>query len=165
MLIALYRGLSPISRAIQFATRSPYSHAAMTDAETGETFEAWHNPGKFRAIPTPLTMHDPRTEVEFYAVDGMTPAIAAKIRAVCRAWAAQGIRYDYWQIVRFLTRSQRGGGPVEANRLFCSEAVVLAFRYAGLPCINSPASRTAPHHLLWSPILRRVHPAFLPPAT
>jgi hypothetical protein len=110
-------------------------------------------------------MHDSRTPIEFYALDGMTEPIAAKIRAVCNAWVAQGIRYDYLQILRFLTRSQRGGGPVEANRLFCSEAVVLAFRYAGLPCINSPASRTAPHHLLWSPILRRVHPAFLPPVT
>jgi hypothetical protein len=110
-------------------------------------------------------MHDARTPIEFYAVDGMTPHAFARIKRTCEDWAERGIRYDYWQIVRFLTRSQRGGGPVEANRLFCSEAVVLAFRYAGLPCINSPASRTAPHHLLWSPTLRRVHPAFLPPAT
>lgn len=163
ILLALYRGRSPISRCIQWATRSPYSHAAMVDAATGKTFEAWHNPGHFRALPSPWTMHDPGTEIEFYAVAGMTASVALDIRKTCEVWAASGIRYDYWQIARFLTRSTRGSGPEEAFRLFCSEACVLAFRWAGLPFINSPASRTAPHHLLWSPMLHRVRPDWLPP--
>lgn len=170
ILIALYRGASPISRVIKWATRSPYSHAAMVDARDGTTWEAWHvNPqgkmfgGYFRESPSPWTLHEPGTPVEFYAVHGMTPEIAAKIRATCRDWAAKRIPYDYVQILRFLIRSQRGGGPVECNRLFCSEADVIAFRLAGLPILLGPASRTPPHLLEWSPIRYRVHPAWVPP--
>ena len=171
MLISLYRGTSFVSRCIQRATRSPYSHAAMTNEEDGRTWEAWHVSengnlfgGHFREIETPWTGHTPGTPVEFYAVAGMTPAIHARIRAKCDEWAARRIQYDYVQILRFLTRSQRGSGPDESDRLFCSEAVVLGFRHGCLPFINSPASRTTPGHLLWSTLLTRVHPAWVPPS-
>lgn len=179
MLIALYRGTSWISRVICWATRSPYSHAAMTNEEDGRTWEAWHVAeehrawydhrrylgGHFREIETPLTGHEPGTPVEFYAVHGMTPQIHAAIRAKCEEWAVRKILYDYIQIARFLTRSQRGSGPDESNRLFCSEACILAFRHGALPVLNSPASRTTPGILGWSTLLTRVHPVWLPPPT
>lgn len=178
MLISLYRGTSWISSRIQNITRSPYSHAAMTNEEDGKTWEAWHVAeehrawydyrrylgGHFREIETPWTGHEPGTPIEFYAVAGMTPQIHDRIRAKCEEWVARRIPYDYVQILRFITRSQRGSGPDESNRLFCSESDIIAFRYGPLNLLNSPASRTTPGHLLWSTLLRRVYPAWLPPS-
>lgn len=168
MILSLYHGISPISRIIRRATRSDVSHVAMTDEWTGETWEAWHVAdegrwfgGHFRKIPSPWAGHDPATAVDFYSVDGMTPAIHAAIRATCEQWARDRVPYDYMAILRFLTRSTRGE---TADRLMCSESTVIAFERAGLPILNAPPSRVAPCHILWSPLCRPTRPAFLSPA-
>lgn len=163
MLVALYRGHSFISRTIQWITRGPYSHAAIVDSDTGETWEAWHNPGRFRKLPSPWTMHNPGTQIDFFEVEGMTSEKSHIIRGICETWAMLGVRYDYLGVLRFVTRRKRR--TAIESKLFCSEAVALACLWAELPILNAEASLISPSHLAWSPRLKPLttRPVWVPP--
>lgn len=163
MLVALYKGHSFISRCIKWISRGEYSHAALVDAQTGETWEAWHNPGHFRKLPTPWTMHSPGTEIDFFTVEGMTPEKAHIIRGICETWATLGVRYDYLGVLRFITRRKRRT-PIDSE-LFCSEADSLALLWADLPILNADPSLISPSHLAWSTRLKRLttRPEWVPP--
>lgn len=165
MILALYHGLSPISQIIQRATRSDVSHVAMVDEATGETWEAWHVSderrwfgGHFRKVPTPWTGHDPRTPIDFYGIRGMADDIHRRMVGICEEWARRKVPYDYRAILRFLTRSTRSDG---ADRLMCSESALIMCRDSGLPILNAEPSRAAPCHVLWSPLVYKIRPAFL----
>lgn len=156
MLIGLYSGFSPISLFIRGFTMSDKSHASFVQEETGRTFEAWHNPGYFREVANPWDKHTRGTKIRFYRHKRMTPDISAAILAQCEEWARLKIKYDYLQVLRFLTRVHRRE-PVD-RRLFCSEAVSIAFRKAGLQLLNADDSVIAPHHLGWCTELEEVTP-------
>lgn len=163
ILVALYKGHSLMSRIIKWVSRGDYSHAALVDAQTGETWEAWHNPGHFRKLPTPWTMHSPGTEIDFFEVEGMTAEKAHIIRGICETWATLGVRYDYLGVLRFITRRKRRT-PIESE-LFCSEAAALALEWAGVPIIRADASLVSPvemgRSMRITPITTR--PEWVPP--
>lgn len=156
VFVALYQGVSGISKSIRWITRSDYSHAAVVNALTGETYEAWHNPGHFRKTAHPTVGHAPGTVIHFFAPVQMRRDVALDVMEQCEEWAAKEVRYDFRNVLRFVTRTPRKGEP--SDRLFCSEAVALAFAAAGYPLQIADASLIAPGHLAWSPVLRRVRP-------
>lgn len=156
-LIAVYSGLSAISLVIRGFTMSPYSHAAIVNSETGRTYEAWHNPGRFRAVRHPWDQHTRGTPIRFFRHRAMTEQAAKIIFEQCETWSLLRVRYDYIQVLRFLTRVHRRG-PVD-RRLFCSEAVSIAFRKAGLLLLNADDSVIAPNHLTWCTDLIEVSPS------
>lgn len=156
MLVGVYSGFSPTSLVIRGLTMSAFSHAAFVDEATGRTFEAWHNPGYFREVDHPWDKHTRGTKIRFLRHKRMTPEASAVILAQCEEWARLRIRYDYAMAIRFLLRIPRIG-PVD-RRLFCSEAVSIAFRKAGLMLQNADDSLIAPHHIAWCPEMEEISP-------
>lgn len=156
VLVALYQGVSGISTSIRWITRSDYSHAAVVNGLTGETYEAWHNPGHFRKTAHPTVGHTRGTPIHFFAPVVARRDVALDVLEQCEEWAAKSVKYDFRNVLRFVTRTPRKGS--EEDKLFCSEAVALAFERAAYPLQRAAASLIAPGHLAWSPVLMRVRP-------
>jgi len=160
MNIALYRGIGfwP-SRCIEWFSRSPYSHAAfvfddgaarvaqdLADSREltrlycrapGATVEAWS--GGVKCSPGPGFLHTPGTPVDILAFS--RPLEAAEERALILLLDSQiGIPYDYWDIIRFVTRRQ--GNP--GGRLFCSELVAQDCQDIGRPLFRATESWRVP---------------------
>ena len=140
MRIALYRGTSPVSRAIRWMTRSQWSHAAFVFDEAsakavesltpacrgrlpsigvGTTIEAWQ--GGMKCSPSISTLHTSGTVVDLF--EFTVPLNAWEEEALVRWLAARiGAPYNYRDVLRFVTR-RRGNLN---GRLFCSEAIAQA---------------------------------------
>jgi uncharacterized protein YycO len=141
-MIALYRGVSPLSWAIRSFTRTDYSHAAWI-LPNGTCIEAWH-PGGVRHRYSPYAGHTRGTLVDYYGLSGMD---AAKRQAVEDFLLDEiGEPYDIGGVLRFVTRRR----AANAKAWFCSELVVEALNHAGLPILRAPAHELAPGHLPWS---------------
>jgi uncharacterized protein YycO len=141
-MIALYRGISPLSRAIRVFTRTDYSHAAWICAD-GTCIEAWW-PGGVRHRPDPYAGHTPGTTIDFFGIRGLEENAARQVE-----WFLMdklGAGYDLGGVLRFLTR-RRNTNP---NRWFCSELVLAALEYAGKTLLKAPAHEVAPGHIAWS---------------
>lgn len=147
-MIALFRGRSLLSRLIRWHTRSPYSHAAWICGD-GQCLEAWS--GGVRKVESVSEQHKPRTWVEYYAVEGMTPEMRD---AAERFLTTQlGRPYDTWGIIGFITR--RGRHP--NGKWFCSELVFEACRVAGVELLaRTEAWEVSPGMLCRSTRLRPV---------
>ena len=139
MKIALYKGRSLIpSRAIEFLTRSEYSHVAFvfdqgtTDAiqsmiganenlgllhyvDPGAVIEAW-SPGGVRNTLSVGSQHDPKTPVEIYRLK--KPLTQSEEIRLTRLLISQlGDDYGWTNVFRFITK--RPGK--EDGSWFCSE--------------------------------------------
>lgn len=148
--IALFRGTGIISALIKIQTRSEYSHAALVIPGTINTvIEA----KEFAGVQTrELTEHDMRS-VDFYAVPEMTDQ--EYDLAMHAAHAEIGKRYDYWSVVRFLTKTPAS----ENNRWFCSEFVHKMLADAGHRLLHRiPSAEVAPSWLSYSPKTKMVTP-------
>lgn len=143
-MILLYRGTSAISRAIQFQTRSKYSHAAWA-LDDGSIVEAWHS-GGVRHQSSPFANHTPGTEIDVYDVPSLDPAARAAIETFL--FSELGSGYDFDSVLRFLLR-RAASGP-SAEKWFCSELVHAALRHVGQPLLAAEDWEIAPGHLPWS---------------
>lgn len=151
--IALYRGVSGLSRLIRFQTRSCYSHAAFIDTATHEVFEStirgkgvqgWIPAGKLHTAGTVVDVFVPVTPLSMDEEHRL------------RLWLAiqQGKGYDFLGILRFIDRRRHVDND---RRWFCSELVFSGFLDLGRALlVHIPAYAVAPAHLAWSPLLRRI---------
>jgi len=153
--ILLYRGKSLISKAIQWQTRSPYSHAAIAldDGYIGSTpvYEAWHIGGVAKN-PNPFAVHTPGTPIDAFVVEGVNLDLDAM-----RRWAdAQvGKGYDFVSVFRFVTRRQ----APHNSKWFCSELVEAICRAGNgnAPVLlRGEPSLMSPRDLSMSPRLRYI---------
>lgn len=147
-MIALYRGLSPLSRAIRWWNWSDYSHAAWLCSD-GSCTEAWA--GRVQRAGAFDTLHTRGTAVDCYTIEGMTGERARAIRAFLAAQV--GKRYDWRGILRFgfktIIRADN------QDRWFCSELVFAACQAAGIELLaRTPAWKVYPGLLACSPLLR-----------
>lgn len=145
MQILAYRGRSLISKAIQFQTRSPYSHVAIK-LDDYEIYEAWHV-GGVRRLRYALDGHDDATPIDIYRVDPSLDYDTHKVRAFLRAQL--GKKYDFKSVARFVSRRK-----VRADdRWFCSELVLAALESGGLSLLNIIPSEASPRDVTISPLL------------
>lgn len=128
MRIALYQGKGFLSRAIQWQTRSKYSHAAFL-LDDGAVVEAWVG-GVRQIFPEveelPETchisalseQHEPGTVVDIFAFsDPLTRFEKRTLENL--ALRAVDTPYDYLGILCFLTREK----DESRGKVFCSELV------------------------------------------
>ena len=142
MNVLLFHGRGFVSWAIRCQTRGKYSHAAL-ELRDGSIIEAWQGAGVRRlrelkhgwdgvdryrtALALPVDIED-KLEYEAMKILGLKP------------------KYDYWGVLRFVSRSSKG----DLNTYFCSELVMEVFCRAGYPLLEAPPWMVAPHHLSWS---------------
>jgi len=121
--ILLYRGRGPISKAIQWQTRSVYSHAAILLPDGVTVIEAM----QFKGVRT-RSLYDPTVKDAYdqFTVASFGPLQWAMVERFCRKELGSG--YDYRNILRFITRTSSGSD----SRWFCSELVFAAVQSAGL---------------------------------
>lgn len=111
MKILLFRGKGLISALIRWQTRAPYSHVAIVVGDW--LFEAWQGEGVRRMK---YSEHVAKHGTEGIDVFELTvPCDEEKVRAFLFRELGQG--YDYWGILRFISRRRM---PVNA-KWFCSE--------------------------------------------
>jgi uncharacterized protein YycO len=148
-MIGLYRGVSPFSRAVQFFTRSPYSHASWVKSD-GSVLEAWR--AGVTHEPSFNNGHTAGTLIEFF--DFRHPLSADETQAI-EGWlmAQVGRRYDWWSVLGFLTRRPR----VNNVDWFCSELIFAACRQAGRELLaRIEPWQVYPGLLSFSPLLVKV---------
>lgn len=108
--IALFKGNGLISAAIRWQTRGPYSHAAVLTRE-GTFVEAWQGAGVREK-----QLHN-FSNIDLYDVPGMVDSQWDGVISFMRSQIGKG--YDYWAIIRFISRRNM---PANDN-WFCSELV------------------------------------------
>ena len=142
MKILAYRGKSLISKAIQWQTRSPYSHVAIEHDNLWVT-EAWHV-GGVAFSPDYRALHSGGTKVDVFGID-----IKFDQRAAEDFLAKQiGKKYDFSAIARFISRRDE---PAD-DKWFCSELVLAAMPFL---LRHIPPSHTTPRDITLSPYLTR----------
>lgn len=139
--VLLFRGRGFVSRLIRWQTRSCYSHAALLLPD-GRVVESWQGAG------VRITRLEDWQDVDVFDVAGMTPAQWE--RAIAFALRQVGHGYDYWAIVRFISRERMP----ENNRWFCSELVFAAIEDGGVRLLERiKAWAVSPGELRVSPLL------------
>lgn len=153
-MILLYRGISWVSRVIQWQTRTPYSHAAWMMRD-GTVIEAWHV-GGVRHNANPFLCHTSGTTVDVY--DFKQPLSTAEHDRIESFLLSHcGRSYDFLGVFRFLTRDncEPSNGKL---KWFCSELVAEACADAGRRLLRAPSHQLSPGHLAWSTELIEVMP-------
>lgn len=118
MRIACYKGKSFVSKLIRWFTRSDYSHVAFL-LDDGSVIEAWEKGGVLHNASL-RTKHTPKTEVDIFEI---VPPLTLNEEAdlIGNIRDELGKDYDYWAVMRFLTR--QGKPPGVGEKWFCSEFV------------------------------------------
>jgi len=133
MKILLCRGKGGlIAKAIQWQTRSPYSHASILD-QAGYVYEAAAR-GVVKVDTKGWTWEDAVKhwgEIEVLDVP-VSQGQHADILAFLEAQLGKG--YDYTMVLRFITRKQES--RASTGKWFCSELVFAAFHHAGLDLLR-----------------------------
>lgn len=151
LVVALHRGTGLISRAIQWQTRSHYSHASVM-CRNGCGIEAREGKGvrvtadwlKFKALDE---------QVDLFTVK-VTEAQADSIEAFLLDQV--GKKYDWTMVARFITRRQAARD--ESGKWFCSELVFAAFQQAGVELLRDTQPwEVSPGLLGRSPLLRLIY--------
>ena len=147
MKILAYRGVSWISKAIRWQTRSKYSHIAI-ELNDGSVIEAWHI-GGVANNPSFKTVHSPKTKVDVFEIVGKYDE-----KKVFEFLTMQlGHKYDFRSIVRFITRKSSKISP----KWFCSELACEAFREGGLDLLSRiSSSHISPRDIAISPMLKLI---------
>jgi|6_EtaG_2_1085325.scaffolds.fasta_scaffold00296_7 uncharacterized protein YycO len=144
-MIALYRGISTISKIIRWRTRSVYSHAAWL-CDDGSVIEAWTN--GVRKTKNLSADHTPGTIVDIFSIDGITPEQIGEIEGFLGKHL--GMPYDYRSVWRFMSLS-----PATINgKWFCSELIDAACTQAGAHLTRRIESHlVSPRDIGISPVL------------
>ena len=148
MMLANYRGIGWVSRAIKLLTYSIYSHSAVlfnddmevvVDGEThyiaaGTVIEAWK--GGVRIASSISENHESGTKVDIFAFKSPLTGDQEQLVAKCLIQHV-GTKYAYWNVLRFvpIVRIFMWDPPhFQYNRthVFCSELVLEAFACASV---------------------------------
>jgi len=143
MRILAYKGISPISKAIRWQTRSEFSHIAV-ELDDGSVVEAWHKGGVQHARNF-RENHTAGTRVSAYNIAWKFNEPAAV------EWLLEqtGKKYDFSSVFRFMTRRD---APAN-DKWFCSELAETAMLKGGLRLLNGNPSHHSPRDTVMSPIL------------
>lgn len=146
MKVALYKGLSSMSRAIRWKTWSEFSHAAWVDNDD-TVIEAW-TPGGVRRVANIGERHARGTEVWLFTVPDATKSIIRRQREFLNGEI--GKPYDWAGIMGFVRRRE----TQNREKWFCSELVFEAFLRFDLPLLKRIDShKVYPALLAYSPLL------------
>jgi hypothetical protein len=130
MLVALHRGEGFIARAIQWQTRSGYSHASVLLEAAELVIEAREFQG-VRIVPWAEVMASGE-RVDLFRVAGLTEEQEIAVREFL--WDQIGKPYDYTMVARFISRRQEE--RTSSGKWFCSELVFAAFAQAGVKLLE-----------------------------
>jgi len=156
IVIALYKGVSPLSRMIRFRTWSAYSHASIHIPGVGE-FESWI-PNGVRCTPDLGAGHISGTPVDVFHLKWCSPTQEGKMLHFLQAQV--GKKYDYRGVLGFLSRRDRAQNQ---DKWFCSELVFAACQAAGIDLLaRIPAHRVSPDLLTLSPLLEQKRSIVVP---
>ena len=147
-MIALYSGISLLSRAIRWRTWSCYSHCAWLDGD-GSVFEAWH-PHGVRHVANVNIGHTPGTVIDVFDVE-----LTDDQKDGLRAWLTSqlGKPYDLNAILGFIWRRKLE----DDSAWVCSELIYQGFREVGIDLLASdvPAWKVSPGVLAMGPFLTK----------
>lgn len=144
--LLLFRGRGLISALIRWQTASRYSHAAALVDDTW-LYEAWQGAG-VRVKPFDWSDTD---NIDFFEIVGLTPDKATRMLEYLKSRV--GNKYDYWGVLRFITRAR----PKRDNADFCSEYVYSAAEHADRPLLaRTEPAEVSPGLLSRSPFLRQI---------
>lgn len=154
MKILAYKGIEPISRVIQFVTRSQYSHVSFLDDDNS----VWEcvAAGCVHAA-SPSTNHKKGTPVEVFTCFGMRESDWTSARSVLRI--TEGKPYDYLGLLRFIhidleTEHTSNGIP---KSFFCSGHLEWVMAEIGNPLFDrTPHWKVPPDWIVRSPFLTKV---------
>lgn len=164
-MIAFYKGISPFSRLIRFATWSEYSHASWIDNNYAFEIEAW---SKGVTTGKPFTNHTPGTVVDLFDVPLPADLRAAAVRFL---QSQLGKPYDWAGILGFAThRAQRNPAIMTVaaadamTKWFCAELIFAALAFAQFhPLFRIPQYKVTPGLLSYSPRLAYITSVRVPP--
>lgn len=152
--VAMHRGVSGIGKAIQWQTRSVYSHAALVFEAADVRFhmpDFWPREGRevpvfgrvviesreFKGVWARGLNHgrDWSEGIDLFQVE-VTPEEWLRVFGFARGQIGKG--YDYLMVLRFVSRRQESRRS--SGKWFCSELVFAAFQKAGIDLL----ARTEP---------------------
>lgn len=138
-------GTGVVSRLIRWQQRSDVSHISLIDNDNRliESLE-------FRGVTDARTLESVRNEQR---VDVYSVLVAPEQHARAIQWARSqvGKKYDYWSVLRFVTRRD---ARENNGKWFCSELAFVAAQEAGVALLKRiPASEVSPGHFVMSPLL------------
>lgn len=142
MRMLAYQGISAISKAIRWQTRSKYSHIGI-ELDDGSVVEAWHK-GGVQHSESFRTLHTPGTKVDVYRV-----TLPVDVDSF-EKWLLEqvGKQYDFRSVARFLTRREV---PLD-DKWFCSELYGYGlWKAGGLKILNGNPSEWSPRDVAMSP--------------
>jgi len=153
MKILLFRGRGLISALIRWQTGSQYSHAAALVDDTW-LYEAWQGKG----VRVKRFDWSDIDNIDFFEIDGLTSENEARMLEYLKSRV--GNKYDYWGVLRFITR----GRPKSNNADFCSEYIYAAAEYTQLALLaRTEPAEVSPGLLGRSPYLSQIPVSFPSP--
>ena len=123
--VGLWLGKSPVARAIQTWTRSPYSHAGFLTTER-EVIEAVGTGMRIRPL------NDDPKRVHWFDVEGFDSAGWQIAEEFLRTTVHRGTGYNYPGLFAFALKYRARRHDV----LFCSQAVFAAVRLGGVELLS-----------------------------
>ena len=162
MKLAFYRGISFVSKLIQWQSRGPYSHVGVLH-DDGSIMEAWENGGVLHNASI-STKHDPNTPVDIYSLPLMSAAQEERFRGFLLRQL--GKKYDYKGVLRFLPASRLIHGEdssmsVDREKWFCSELVYASSVFSGVPLLcRAETNRVHPTMLSYSPLINFIETVY-----
>lgn len=149
-MIALYKGISPVSTIIRAFTWSDYTHASYVDDDMNFEIEACWKGGVVE-VPGFGKNHTDGTIVDLFSVplsDFQKEVLEHELRKEV------GKRYDFRGACGFATRNDRAQNQA---KWFCTELIFAKYAAVGVWLLaRTPAHRVNPGHLNMSPLLRHV---------
>jgi uncharacterized protein YycO len=149
--IALFASkVSPISKLIEWETRSKYSHAAIVQSD-GSVIESVEGVGVHRLSRLPDVT--PPDRIDLFEVRGPYGALTDGQIGHVEAFLGQqlGLPYDWPDLLGFITRD---GNNEARGAWFCSELVFAAIEAGGVTLLRDiPPFQVSPGTLSLSPYL------------
>lgn len=152
-MIALYKGISAVSRLIRLRTWSDYSHASWIDDSFDFEIEAWHR--GVTQTDVPFSNHTPGTQVDLFDYALPTDQRCAAVRFLR---LQIGKPYDWPGLLLF------GRAQAKPNRSwFCSELLFAALDHVHeSPLQRIKQSQVYPGLLSYSPRLVYLRTCIVP---
>jgi len=147
-------GPVPVSNVIQAATRTVYTHAALlVNPDAHEISEAYFPHVRRRRLDDAEL-----GGIDFFDVEGLTPAGEAGVLKYCAEAEAVQEPYSLENLARFSPLLRKLLGEAQDMSVhapvICSQYAFDALdRGAGIKLLNAPSYELAPGYLAWSPKL------------
>lgn len=148
--IALFKGSGLISKAIQWQTRSEYSHVGIVVIDTNNAlkpilYEAYHV-GGVRSDRNIYKIIANGEKINLFKLE--TPIIEKRVENIENFLKSKvGNKYDFVSVMRFVSRRK----AKDNDNYFCSELVVDALRAGEVNILNGDSSRFSPRDVSISP--------------